>query len=215
MDANAAAPVPGSVTPAATVDPTIATTYEGIRQFSVYLQKRQKKRLLVASFGGGMAGGGKVLKRKVGGKRATVGKDAEMTTAPAATGNFVLQSMVKEDHGRPLYCVAWNNINPNHADVFASVGPNRATVYRCEADGGMTMLQCHVDDNEEEEFFACAWCKAQTSSNPMLAVAGLTGMIRVLDLGSHTQTVFRNLVGCCRWTPGSPRLVPPLEPNMN
>ena len=112
---------------------------------------------------------------------------------PHNQGKYRLSSMVADDHGQNLYCVSLNGISPNHSDVFATVGSNRATIYRCEADGGMRLLQCYVDESEEEAYFACTWCKAQKSSNAMLAVAGQSGVIRVIDVTA--ELVFRNLRG--------------------
>mmetsp|Transcript_39362 Transcript_39362/g.70516 ORF Transcript_39362/g.70516 Transcript_39362/m.70516 type:complete len:106 (+) Transcript_39362:136-453(+) len=52
---------------------------------------------------------------------------------------------VKESHGYPIYCMAYNFIDLRHKDVFATVGKNQATVYQCKPDCEVDVLQVYLD----------------------------------------------------------------------
>lgn len=118
--------------------------------------------------------------------------DADPTQG--TNGKYVLTCSVQEEAACNLYCVALNTVSLQHADLFATVGGNRATLYRLEPGGGIHAMQCYVDANEDEEYFTCAWCKARDgSSGALLAVAGLSGVVRVID--ASREVIFRNLRG--------------------
>ena len=99
--------------------------------------------------------------------------------------------MAREAHGDHVYCVSINHVSAGLGDVFASVGSHRASVYRLEPDGGMRLLQQYVDDDAEESYFACAWCETRGGDasadppRPLLAFAGLSGVVRVVDVASE------------------------------
>jgi polycomb protein EED len=146
-------------------------------------------------------------------KRRKRSADPEVPTDPAVfleggvPGKYKCVSMLKEQHGEHLYCVSVCALRADHARLFATVGANRASVYRLEDDGGVTLLRAFADDNADEQYFACAWCEA-SSGELLLALAGHTGVVRVLDVsaaatkkkrGDATETasvaLFRDLRG--------------------
>ena len=45
----------------------------------------------------------------------------------------------------------------------------------------MRLLQAYEDENDDESYFACAWCSSRRSDAALLAVAGQTGVVRVID----------------------------------
>ena len=94
-------------------------------------------------------------------------------------GKYKCVSMLQEQHGGHLYCVSVCALRADDAGLFATVGANRASVYRLEDDGGVTLLRAFKDDNEHEQYFACAWCEASTGEL-LLALAGHTGVVRRL-----------------------------------
>ena len=126
-------------------------------------------------------------------RRAKDPDDAAARLGGNGTGRFRVSSCVREDHGQHLYCVAMNRVHPNHADVFATVGGKRASVYRLEPDGNMRLLQAYEDENDDESYFACAWCSSRRSDAALLAVAGQTGVVRVID--ATRERVFRDMRG--------------------
>uniref|UniRef100_K1P102 Polycomb protein EED n=1 Tax=Magallana gigas TaxID=29159 RepID=K1P102_MAGGI len=73
---------------------------------------------------------------------------------------FKCTNFVKEDHGQPIFGI---DVNKNTKDgepiVFASVGHNRA----------------------DENFYCCAWSFDDVTGQPLVAVAGLRGIIRILS----------------------------------
>jgi polycomb protein EED len=120
-------------------------------------------------------------------------------------GKYRCVSMLQEQHGGHLYCVSVCALRADDAGLFATVGANRASVYRLEDDGGVTLLRAFKDDNEHEQYFACAWCEASTGEL-LLALAGHTGVVRVLDVSAEvndaqkhaqkkTPSLFRDLRG--------------------
>ena len=126
-------------------------------------------------------------------RRANDPDDAAARLGGDGPGRFRVSSCVREDHGQHLYCVAMNRVHPNHADVFATVGGKRASVYRLEPDGNMRLLQAYEDENDDESYFACAWCSSRRSDAALLAVAGQTGVVRVID--ATNERVFRDMRG--------------------
>ena len=143
-------------------------------------------------------------------KRRKRSADPEVPTDPAVfleggvPGKYKCVSMLKEQHGEHLYCVSVCALRADHARLFATVGANRASVYRLEDDGGVTLLRAFADDNADEQYYACAWCEA-SSGELLLAVAGQTGVVRVLDVSAEAKKnagttataplVFRDLRG--------------------
>lgn len=97
---------------------------------------------------------------------------------------YKFSSMYKEDHNQRLYSVQFNHLVKG-VNVFACVGSNRVTVYECLDNGKLNMLQCYADDPDiEENFYTCAWSYNDVNYKPILAVAGLRGVIRILSTSS-------------------------------
>lgn len=100
-------------------------------------------------------------------------------------GRYKLSCVVRQDTKDHVYCCALNTFHPAHADKLATTAGPRAYVYRLTPDGGVKLMQCYVDEDDEEDYFACCWCASavpETSGRPMLAVAGgYKGVVRVID----------------------------------
>ncbi|KAK7500178.1 hypothetical protein BaRGS_00008725 [Batillaria attramentaria] len=108
--------------------------------------------------------------------------------------NFKCTNYLKENHGQPLFGV---QINLNCADsdpvIFATVGHNRVTIYECQDGGKIKLLQAYCDPSTEENFYCCAWSFDPITNQPILAAAGLRGVIRILSL-SQMQCI-KHFVG--------------------
>ena len=111
-------------------------------------------------------------------------------------GRYKLSSVARQDPADHVYCCALNSVSPNHADKLATTAGPRAYVYRLTTDGNMTLMQCYVDEDLEEDYFACCWCASAIPGNEgaMLAVAGgYKGVVRVIDCTK--EGVYVNLRG--------------------
>ncbi|XP_058057476.1 polycomb protein EED [Anopheles bellator] len=95
---------------------------------------------------------------------------------------FKFAGFVKEDHGLPLFGCQFNqNLKNGELPTFAAVGSNRVTIYQCQRDGGITLKQCFSDPDVEEVFYTCAWSHEAETGRPILAAAGLRGVIRIFS----------------------------------
>lgn len=95
---------------------------------------------------------------------------------------FKCTNFVKEDHGQPIFGI---DVNKNTKDgepiVFASVGHNRVTIYELQENGKIKLLQAYADPCADENFYCCAWSFDDVTGQPLVAVAGLRGIIRILS----------------------------------
>lgn len=47
-----------------------------------------------------------------------------MSAKDGRQGSWIKANVIKESHGRPIWCVCFNTEQPEHADLFATVGEN-------------------------------------------------------------------------------------------
>ena len=93
---------------------------------------------------------------------------------------------MKEDHKAQLYSVAFSPFTaPSRNAVFATVGGNTITIYECRKDKTDPVLT-YKDDDEDECFYTAAW--GCLRGDPWLAVAGMRGTIRVINLNRGEVT---------------------------
>ncbi|XP_041354979.1 polycomb protein EED-like [Gigantopelta aegis] len=88
---------------------------------------------------------------------------------------------LKEDHGHPIFGVVIN-LNCQEGDplLFATAGYNRVTIYECLDNGKIRLVQAYSDPSTEENFYCCVWSYDE-DGQPLLAAAGLRGIIRVIS----------------------------------
>lgn len=107
----------------------------------------------------------------------------KMAKKAASKGAFKCTNSIREEHGKPLFGVAFSyHLPPNTAQMFATVGSNRVTIYECRESGYMKAVQAYVDSDTEETFYSCAWTVDTTTNHPLLAFAGARGVIRLLNV---------------------------------
>jgi polycomb protein EED len=60
------------------------------------------------------------------------------------------------------------------------------TIYSSEDDGQIKLLQGYADAEAEESFYTCAWTYDVDTGQPLLAAAGLRGIIRIFSVVAGT-----------------------------
>ena len=85
-----------------------------------------------------------------------------------------------ENHRKPLYCIKFNHADDEYSNYFATVGANQATVYRIADQGSAEPVQSFVDHDKFEKFYSCEWTSSDEDT-PLLIVAGLRGIIKVIN----------------------------------
>ncbi|XP_069103147.1 polycomb protein EED-like [Argopecten irradians] len=94
-------------------------------------------------------------------------------------------NFIKEDHGQPLFGLHINQfMKEGDPILFATVGSNRVTLYECLEGGKINLLQAYTDPpcvDSEENFYCCTWTFDSTTGQPLLAAAGLKGIVRIIS----------------------------------
>ncbi|XP_033739421.1 polycomb protein EED-like [Pecten maximus] len=94
-------------------------------------------------------------------------------------------NFIKEDHGQPLFGLHINQFTKEGDPIlFATVGSNRVTLYECLEGGKINLLQAYMDPpcvDSEENFYCCTWTFDSTTGQPLLAAAGLKGIVRIIS----------------------------------
>lgn len=106
---------------------------------------------------------------------------------------------IKEDHGMPIYGVAFNDRITNR-NVFATCGVNRVTIYDSPAvyskedsqQYPIRLLKCYADPDPDEYFFTCSW-SYNSLKQQIIAAAGQRGIIRIINIDSIESEI--TLVG--------------------
>lgn len=107
---------------------------------------------------------------------------------------FRCSNFLKEDHKKPLFGVVFNTF---HAEgdplLFITVGHNRVTLYECLPEGRIKLLQAYADPSPDENYYCGAWTYDDETSQPLIAVAGLRGIVRIIS--PITQQCIKHFIG--------------------
>ncbi|CAG8521904.1 6252_t:CDS:2 [Diversispora eburnea] len=92
-----------------------------------------------------------------------------------------------------LYGVSFNQYDQKEDAVFAVVGGRNVIIGHFENNKtvALNILQTYVDENETENYYCCAWSFDPNTGAPWLAVAGSTGLVKIINtsLGHIAQTL--------------------------
>ena len=103
---------------------------------------------------------------------------------------------IKEDHGLELYVVSFCDVpvfRKVYGHLFFSAGANRISVYGCSPSAGIKLLQAFVDKDDKERYFCGTWMRNRKNNHPLIAVAGLNGVIKIVDCTE--RAVAKTLLG--------------------
>ena len=82
---------------------------------------------------------------------------------------------------------------PPRFHALLTGAPLQCTLFECLEDGSTDVLQVFVDEDVEEIFFALAWSLDEASGQPLLAIGGLRGVIKIIS--ASTQELIACLLG--------------------
>ncbi|KAL4233600.1 hypothetical protein ACF0H5_008281 [Mactra antiquata] len=107
---------------------------------------------------------------------------------------FKCTNWIKEDPRKPIFGVLFNTFQGENDPLhFITVGHNRVTMYECLSDGKIKLLQAYADPSPEENYYCGAWTYDDNTDQPLIAVAGLRGVIRIIS--TCTQQCVKHFIG--------------------
>ncbi|GFR41055.1 hypothetical protein Agub_g1684, partial [Astrephomene gubernaculifera] len=109
-----------------------------------------------------------------------------------ALKHLELRTVLKESHGSPIVDLAFNTMDPEHHNLFASVGKDQATIYDDAHMGDFLGVVVQLVNQPSEhhkggELSCCAWVQMSGLSrhelgDACLAVSGPEGVIQVISV---------------------------------
>ncbi|PKC71679.1 WD40 repeat-like protein [Rhizophagus irregularis] len=96
---------------------------------------------------------------------------------------IMVQTTDKETAKTSYYGVSFNRYDPHDNNIFAVVGGRNVIIARLDSDKpvALKVVQTYVDDDEGENFYCCAWSVDPNIGAPLLAVAGATSNIKIIN----------------------------------
>ncbi|RGB27497.1 WD40-repeat-containing domain protein [Rhizophagus diaphanus] len=95
---------------------------------------------------------------------------------------YCLKHTLTDPAKASYFGVSFNHHDPQNNVVFAVVGGRNIIIARFDDNKvALSILQTYVDENEGENYYCCAWSIDPNVGAPLLAVAGATGIIKILN----------------------------------
>ncbi|XP_060556108.1 polycomb protein EED-like [Ruditapes philippinarum] len=95
---------------------------------------------------------------------------------------FKCSNWLKEDHKKPIFGVLFNTFHGEKDPLlFITVGHNRVTLYESKPEGHIKLLQAYADPSQDENYYCGAWTYDDETQQPLICVAGLRGIVRVIS----------------------------------
>ncbi|PKK70245.1 WD40 repeat-like protein [Rhizophagus irregularis] len=96
---------------------------------------------------------------------------------------YCLEHTIMETAKTSYYGVSFNRYDPHDNNIFAVVGGRNVIIARLDSDKpvALKVVQTYVDDDEGENFYCCAWSVDPNIGAPLLAVAGATSIIKIIN----------------------------------
>ncbi|GBB99209.1 hypothetical protein RclHR1_03450004 [Rhizophagus clarus] len=93
-----------------------------------------------------------------------------------------------------FYGVSFNHYDSDNS-IFAAVGGRHVIIARFDSNRpvAFNVVQTYEDDDKEEDYYCCTWSINPDNGAPLLAVAGATGIIKIIS--TSVGLVIKSLTG--------------------
>ena len=119
--------------------------------------------------------------KKRGGKSSS-GPSTTFQAGKKKRFNYKYVCHVREQHGQPLFGVAFNpHLQEGGKYVFAVGGSNKVSIYDCTKDKRLVLKSTYTDPDKEENFYVVVWTFNPETMDAILIAAGGRGIIRIIN----------------------------------
>lgn len=111
-----------------------------------------------------------------------------------APSYYKYNSFITESPGTQIFAISFNYFVKDR-QIFASAAGNKISIYECldDEEQSMKLLRVYSEPDKDEVFNAVSW--SYDSIGPILAAAGVKGVIRVIQCNGQPMSCYKNLIG--------------------
>ena len=99
-----------------------------------------------------------------------------------------LQRQLKEEHGKEVYGLAFNETSEQDFNTFATAGGEQVSIYSLKLEtNSITLEHAYIVDKGKETFYVVKWMRLSDNKSVLVA-AGERGPIHGIDSSEKRQT---------------------------